>query len=739
MIENEPRVDIKEARIATHLRKIDPVLVPLAGKLAQPPYKDLSTPEAFHLGTETLEAKDLVAVHLTNTFPEDGVIHPTNYYDPKILRFTTHFSINAVAPEIWTGWNWKQKKYAILIPFDKLQGRILTFNPADTFVLEDINLPDGTVILKDKTDTNTVQKAGMAKVIDVDYSQEGEIINGFHRAVYEQMVSMGYFPQAVGERGDYYGWNLGLPYGGEIRGRDILEKFCERIGLEFAKGNPHESHWAGKLEEISEGLEFAREDNDEGGFHQTVDTANRLFLSEDSQFGNQVPRKYKEALIELIKDYQQTFDTEVELPDLPPDEAIKKARAKVVDLSQDKEHLLHSTSLEMLPSILEDGIISIMFAERRLNYHELPSQFDPVAQYSMDVQDLRSGRNQLMGSDLISVYDLRTRPPGAETILDILNGRKFPTGVISLLISPSVATRRVRGRPIFQGESFLRRRVAPRDIDGVVIRSNYFERSLSDLEQGILFQPDFGMGGSDEYESIRQRFMAKHLHDPKLHDLFERALNNKSEMEKAYTDFMNLFGFMQQNPYRLERHFDQWPLPNALFDFSGGMNFDKRTNRMRVGIGKERKDDLTNLELYIKNFKEEVAGLKEEKDSVKFGDLVRIFGMGTGIVPEKPPEKQPTRRGGLLGLFGSPLPQPPQEPHPLEKEAPVDEIIGLMEKILDTRRTRLEQNPIVWRRYIETVAGKKIDNATLGDFVLGLCKQTGLPLYNEKGEVLWPK
>lgn len=282
-------------KVARHLTNIDSSLATFASALSLPPYKDLSSPERFVDGIDKLKPADLVAIQLTDHFPENGIIHPTAHYQPDTLRFTNHFTINALAPEInLMGWKWDKKKYAILVPFDKLKSRVLAFNPADTFILEDIELPQGAVVLRDKNDKNVLQAAGRAQVVETDFSQAGNKISGFQRAVYEQMIQMGYFPQAVGERGDYYGWDMVLPSGRAIQGRDVLEQFCEENGLEFAKGNPHASHWTGQLEDIAFDIKSDKEDHDQRALVADVARAEE-FLRD-----TQIPEKYKSALEELI-------------------------------------------------------------------------------------------------------------------------------------------------------------------------------------------------------------------------------------------------------------------------------------------------------------------------------------------------------------------------------------------------------------------------------------------------------
>lgn len=319
--EKEVVTSPEESSIAEHLAKIDPILVPFAKKLAKLPYKDLSTPVEFAQGQEKLEPSDLIAVHLTDTFPKEGIIHPTVYYKPDFLRFTTHFTINSLPPDInMYGWSWKGKKYAVLVPFDQLKDEVLAFNPADTWVIGDLELPKGTVILKDRTDETALSSVGKAQVVEADYFQGGEKMSGIERAIYEQMIQMGYFPQHVFPRGDWIAWGLYvLPDGRTYSGIDVWKKFCSENKLRFVGGgSPHGFHWTGFIEGISTALVNAREEKDEQEFKNNVEAAKEyVFEGAKENFGEEVPWKYKKALVELIKKYQQFFPG-VEIPDFPP-------------------------------------------------------------------------------------------------------------------------------------------------------------------------------------------------------------------------------------------------------------------------------------------------------------------------------------------------------------------------------------------------------------------------------------
>ncbi|MBI2314827.1 hypothetical protein HYU93_02095 [Candidatus Daviesbacteria bacterium] len=307
----------KLQRISQHLASIDPVLVPFATQLVLPPYKDLSNPEIFARHTEQLQPTDLVAVHLTDAFPADGIIHPTVYYNPAVLRFSIHLTINSVAEDVefhGAKWSWKDRRYAVLIPFGKIMPRIDVYNPGDTIVMDDLELPEGTIILKDTGSPEALPPAGQAQVVQTDYSQAGEQLNGFHRAVYEQIIKIGYFPQLSNI---YTGW-----YSGGWNGyRNIHAEFCRRYGLTMGTG--HRGHWSKGIESFSRYLEGIFRENSEpeekeAQFRSAVQEAQDNFLSGGNKHNPfyipGIPEKYKQTLVQLLKRYGQQFP-EVEIPD----------------------------------------------------------------------------------------------------------------------------------------------------------------------------------------------------------------------------------------------------------------------------------------------------------------------------------------------------------------------------------------------------------------------------------------
>ncbi len=107
------------------------------------------TPERFG---ERMNVEDLVAVHLTKYFPEKGTLKSLNTVFPEDhLRNTVHFSINHPVEDIACFGNWKDTKYAIVTPLEKLcreeNNQVNNFNVVDTYFVGDVKLPTEATVL----------------------------------------------------------------------------------------------------------------------------------------------------------------------------------------------------------------------------------------------------------------------------------------------------------------------------------------------------------------------------------------------------------------------------------------------------------------------------------------------------------------------------------------------------------------------------------------------------------------
>lgn len=245
----------------------------------------------------------LVAVHLTDSFPEDGVLRTTFSYDPSFWRDTLHFALNGpVSSHDWG--NWDRRKYGILVPLDRLveaisTQRIIGVHAADTYILGDIELPEETqIIVGSLTDIpkNVNGNVGKARIglenfngntqLSVyqvekrDYSSKDELedflqlskitagVEGYtvksvdrskrtvelhhpkkiglspmHAAVYRAIISKGYYPMLVGNMN----W-VTEEDSYVTTARD--QKLREKLGLPNAYQR-HGDGWLSKLELLS--------------------------------------------------------------------------------------------------------------------------------------------------------------------------------------------------------------------------------------------------------------------------------------------------------------------------------------------------------------------------------------------------------------------------------------------------------------------------------------------------------
>jgi len=119
------------------------------------------------LAGDDLTSEKLMAVHLTDTFPQDGIIHPVMHYDSFTWRDSVHFSMNHCVGGHAYG-NWDDKKHAILIPFEKIKDRTEYFLSVDSFVMGDLEIPEGSHFLT-RTGNEEIEFLVNKKIQDLGY------------------------------------------------------------------------------------------------------------------------------------------------------------------------------------------------------------------------------------------------------------------------------------------------------------------------------------------------------------------------------------------------------------------------------------------------------------------------------------------------------------------------------------------------------------------------------------------
>jgi hypothetical protein len=162
---------------------------------------------------EDLTPEKLIAVHLTDTFPEDGVIHTPMFYDKLTWRDSIHFSMNHSVGGHAYG-NWDDRKHAILIPFEKFISKIAYFCSVDTFAMGDLEIPLGSNILT-REGQDTIEETVNQKIQDLGY---------------------------VNVNGGGWNWN----YGDSWWPSDF-ESFLKRENLEYGNHSNTPYHWLESL------------------------------------------------------------------------------------------------------------------------------------------------------------------------------------------------------------------------------------------------------------------------------------------------------------------------------------------------------------------------------------------------------------------------------------------------------------------------------------------------------------
>lgn len=198
---------------------------------------NLANPKEFRNG-KYIEKGDLVLVHRTDYFPENGAIKTRLYSNPEILRDTVHFCLNGPVSSHEYG-NWDDKKYTLLVPLDRLSDETLNkmqnINPADTFFLGDFELPEGSVILGAYEHTKGRERqSGKAKIKEIDSE-------GSEEAIYGEIKNMGYHPMKV-DKWNWSSWNCG--------DCEVLNDSAKHWGLNAAH-RKHDGHWTQIVENAS--------------------------------------------------------------------------------------------------------------------------------------------------------------------------------------------------------------------------------------------------------------------------------------------------------------------------------------------------------------------------------------------------------------------------------------------------------------------------------------------------------
>ena len=219
---------------------------------------------------KNLSPTNLVAIHITNTFPTDGVVRShvgwTEHDGRRLkgVRDTIHFTLNHVVVEEHNGidskmrGSWHTRNFVVLAPFDKFKKeQIKNLIRQDTFTLGDFEIPQGSRVLIDwkelslLRDSHVIDNDQMQSIIDqlgvsdnyisTETNPEKEIIvesNGIEYVIAN--VSDGEFRPYIEKQIKDMGYKFAYP--------NFNESFFEKYG--FQPGRLHEGHPDGKPENL---------------------------------------------------------------------------------------------------------------------------------------------------------------------------------------------------------------------------------------------------------------------------------------------------------------------------------------------------------------------------------------------------------------------------------------------------------------------------------------------------------
>lgn len=255
---------------------------------------------------QTLPVSKLIAVHMTNFFPENGKIVTrgqvvTQYLGESVFfpRETIHFSFNGPVSGHGQG-NWDDMKYCILIPVPLIFDRFINISPQDAFVFGELKLPKDSEIIGRENDLygknpGDAQKIVIPESIDVyEYSKQ-------------RIVHKGYILMRVGQ----WSWN-NPAHQNDAKGLS-----------EFFKMNENEvesSHfWSMNFQELANKFDKELEAHGSTFFHQAEDVAHWLitFLQKcrsEKPSKQDVAAKIKlvDGLLPKLKDQASKFHSKEE-------------------------------------------------------------------------------------------------------------------------------------------------------------------------------------------------------------------------------------------------------------------------------------------------------------------------------------------------------------------------------------------------------------------------------------------
>ncbi|MBU0615232.1 MAG: hypothetical protein KJ601_04010 [Nanoarchaeota archaeon] len=210
--------------------------------------------------TGKIDTNSLIAVHITDYFPKNGVIIPAGRYglnfEGKVYpwpRNTIHFALNSAVSDHWEGAAWSQMAYAILVPLNLIFSKVRSIWPEDTYVFGSLQLPRGAEIIVANPDHEPKYYQEKAGGLAVLFPKKGESL---FECIRRRITERGFTFMRMSKSG----W-MSHVAGGPFNEAGWQESFKEFAGMTDKGCGLHAGDLLGKIEELARNSIWILEDD----------------------------------------------------------------------------------------------------------------------------------------------------------------------------------------------------------------------------------------------------------------------------------------------------------------------------------------------------------------------------------------------------------------------------------------------------------------------------------------------
>ena len=346
---------------------------------------------------EIKNADDIVLIHITNFFPEQGIIkspkdagvtfkeefegHP---YEVPRQRDTVHFVMNGEV-ENNTGGNWDDRKYAIVIPLKNIdKDKFIGGTPVDFYSDGSVTLPDGSYIICSHENSEK-NKGSIGEGIEI-IEADNDNIKGYANAFIDKL---GYKVENIGA----YAW--GEEEDNKIANEIIMKDFQQPIHA--ASSSMEEERFYEDSYRTASIIKIIKDKN-----LDTKNIENYLYNDHGTPMGMKVDitsdNKYFDFFNKILKDI-----SDIELPDSVINEIIEISKGNISEETKNKldrrtlaffNEPGHGT-IEAVEKVLRKRLLGEVEIERfNENIEENASFSDIVKVYNDNINEFTSSERR---------------------------------------------------------------------------------------------------------------------------------------------------------------------------------------------------------------------------------------------------------------------------------------------------------------------------------------------------------